>query len=134
MQSEMPFFESVEDALKSAVQALGGSKKVGAQLWPDKTIDDASRTLLDCLNPGRSAKLEATQLMLIFRNAKSAGCHGPFAWFAAEIGYDTKPITSAEEKDRLTNVVESAYKALAEALPRLERMQKLDQMQGRASA
>lgn len=128
MQGEMPFFESVEDALKAAVQALGGSKKVGSMLWPDKGLDDASRSLLDCLNPGRHAKLEASQLMLIFRSSKDAGCHGPFAWFAGEIGYDAKPITSAEEKDRLTSVVEQSTKALADALARLERMQ------GRASA
>lgn len=128
MQGEMPFFESAEDALKAAVQALGGSKKVGAQLWPDKTLDDASRTLLDCLNPGRHAKLEVTQLMLIFRSAKEAGCHSPFAWFAGEIGYDTKPITTAEEKDRALIVVENAQKALLNGLAMLERLQ------GRASA
>lgn len=125
MQVEMPFFESVEDALKSAVQSLGGSKKVGSLLWPDKTIDDASRTLMDCLNASRSAKLEITQLMLVFRTAKETGCHGPFAWFASEVGYEAKPVTTAEEQDRLTNVVESAYKALADALPRLERLQSL---------
>lgn len=129
MQGEMPFFESAEDALKAAVQALGGSKKVGAMLWQDKGIDAASRLLLDCLNSGRNEKLEITQVMLIFSKAKEAGCHAPFMWFAGEVGYDAKPITTAEETDRLTSVVENAYKALAEALPRLERIQQ----QGRAA-
>ena len=41
MQTEMPFFEGPEDALREAVRAIGGPKKVGPMLWPDKTPDAA---------------------------------------------------------------------------------------------
>lgn len=123
MQTELPFFESPEDALRTAVQSLGGAKQVGPMLWPDKGVDASSRILLDCLNTGRPEKLELSQIVLIFSKAKEAGCHGPFAWFAGEIGYDTKPITKAEEVDRLTTVIEQSSKTFAAAVSALERIQ-----------
>lgn len=124
MQTELPFYEGPEDALRAAVQELGGAKKVGPLLWPDKSVDGASRLLLDCINSGRAEKLEITQIMRIFALAKDAGCHAPYAWFSGVIGYDTKPIAKAEEIDRLTTVVEQSSKTLAAALATLERIQK----------
>lgn len=122
MQTDLPFYEGPEDALRAAVQALGGAKKVGPMLWPDKGVDNSSRLLLDCINPGRAEKLELSQIMRVFGLAKESGCHGPFAWFAGEIGYDTKPITRAEEVDRLTTVIEQSSKTLAAAIATLERV------------
>lgn len=122
MQHEIPFYESPEDALRAAVQALGGSKKVGGLLWSDKGVDNASRHLMDCINANRAEKLDLTQVMFILRMAKEAGCHSPFAWFAGEIGYDVSPITKAEEVDRLTTVVEQSTRTLAAALNTLERL------------
>lgn len=124
MQTELPFYEGPEDALRAAVQALGGAKKVGPMLWPDKGIDTSARLLLDCINPSRAEKLEITQIMRVFALAKEAGCHSPFAWFAGEVGYDVKPITKAEEVDRLTAVVEQSSKTLAAAVAALERIQR----------
>lgn len=124
MQADLPFYESPEDALRAAVQALGGSKYVGVLLWRDKGVDNASRLLLDCLNTGRNEKLDMSQVLLILSLAKEVGCHSPFAWMAAEIGYDVKPITKAEEVDRLTTVVEQSTKTLAAALSALERIQR----------
>lgn len=124
MQAELPFYEGPEDALRTAVQALGGAKKVGPMLWPDKSVDAASRLLLDCINTSRSEKLELTQIMRIFALAKEAGCHGPFAWIAGEIGYESKPLVKAEEVDRLVSVIEQASKTQAAALAALERMQR----------
>lgn len=125
MQGELPFFESPEDALRAAVQALGGAKKVGAMLWPDKTIDNAGRQLLDCLNASRAEKLELSQIMRVLSWAKDAGFHAPFAWLAGEVGYEARPITKAEEVDRLTQVVEQSSKTLAAAVAALERMQRV---------
>jgi len=128
MQAEMPFFEGPEDALRAAVQSLGGAKQVGALLWPDKTPDSAGRLMQDCLNPSRNEKLDVTQVMFILRKAKEAGVHGPFMWFAGEVGYDARPVTKAEEADRLTTVVEQASKTLAAAVAQLERIQRGQQL------
>lgn len=124
MQTELPFFDSPEDALKAAVQALGGAKAVGHQLWPDKGVDASARLLLDCLNPSRSEKLELSQIMRILALAHQQGYHTAAFWFTNQIGYDARPITPAEEVDRLTAVVETASKTLAGAVAALERIQK----------
>lgn len=124
MQAEMPFFEGPEDALRSAVQALGGAKQVGAMLWPDKTPDSAGRLLLDCLNPSRSEKLDISQVMLILAKAKEKGVHAPFAWLAGEVGYDARPIAREEEVDRVTQVIAHSADTLARAMATLERLQR----------
>ena len=125
MQAELPFYESPEDALRADVQLLGGAKAVGASLWPDKMPDSAARHLLDCLNPSRAEKLELGQVMLILRMARDAGHHGAMQWFAGEVGYEAKPVTRAEEVDRLASVVEQTTKTLASAVAALERMQRV---------
>lgn len=122
MQVEMPFFECAEDALKSAVQALGGAKVVGPMIWPDKSVDAAARLLLDCLNTSRSEKLDVSQVILVFTRARDAGHHVPFMWFAQEIGYEAKPVTKEEEVDRLTFVIENSTKQLEAALSHLARL------------
>jgi hypothetical protein len=124
MQAELPFYESPEDALRAAVQALGGAKMVGAKLWPEKTPDAAGRLLLDCLNPARSEKLELGQVMHILRLAREAGVHAPMLWMAAEMGYEAKPVTRAEEMDRAALAVESASRNLAQAMALMERVQR----------
>lgn len=124
MQVDMPFFDSPEDALKAIIQQLGGIKKVGPRLFPDKSVDAAARYLLDCVNADRQEKLSLSQIMLLLRLAHEAGYHTAYAWISGEVGYDIKPITKGEEVDRLTTVVEQSTKTLASALAALERIQR----------
>lgn len=124
MQTEMPFFESPEDALKSVIQHTGGVKRIGPMLFPDKTVDAAARYLLDCLNADRPEKLSITQIMMVLRLAHEAGHHTAYAWISGELGYEIKPITRAEEVDRLATVVDHSSRTLAAALATLERIQK----------
>jgi len=125
MQGELPFFEGPEDALRAAVEALGGAKVVGSKLWGGKSPDAARTRLLDCLNTSRPERLDLSESMTILQWAKEAGHHTPFAWIAGEVGYDAKPITRSEEVDRLTSVVEQSSKTLAAALATLERLQRV---------
>ena len=134
MQSEMPFYESPEDALRACVEALGGAKRVGGQLFPDKTVDNARDYLLACLNETRSEKLSASQILFIFRAAKQAGFHAGWDYWAREAEYECRPITKAEEVDRLTTVVEQSTKTLAAALQQLERIQSTTKAQLRTVA
>lgn len=120
MQVEMPFYEGPEDALKAAVQALGGSKKVGALLWPDKSIDAASRLLLDCINPSRAEKLEITQYMRIFKLARERGFHGPYQWFSLEIGYEASPIEPEDERAKLQRDYINAVQQLTRLTQKME--------------
>lgn len=124
MQAELPVYESVEDALKSAVYALGGTKKVGPMLWPAKGIDASYRLLNDCLNSLRAEKLDLSQAMFVLRAARDVGCYAPFQWVAGECGFDAKPVTRAEEVDRATAALEAATKSLQVSLATVERLQR----------
>ena len=123
MQADLPFFEGPEDALRAAIQSLGGSKKVGQMIWPDKTVDQASRQLHDAINPNRPEKLDISQIIYVLRHAKEIGCHSPFIWFANECGYDANPVNKEIVVDRLTSVIESSSKILANAMEQLARVQ-----------
>lgn len=125
MQVDLPFYDSPEDALRAAVQVLGGTKRVGALLWPDLTPDNAGRRMSDCLNHGRSERLHLGQVMKVLQLAKAAGHHGPMSWIAAEIGYSAQPVSAADEVDRLACVVEESTRTLASALATLERLQRV---------
>lgn len=93
-------YETPEDALKAAVAALGGPKKVGVLLWPqlEEQPDKAGRKLADHLNEDRSEKLSLEQVVFIFRKAQQGGFHeGMYAWNRM-CGYSpSKPINDAEE-------------------------------------
>lgn len=124
MQTELPIYEGIEDAIRAAVQAIGGAKDVAQQMWPDKTMENARDYLLACLDHTRREKLDYTQMVFIFRKAKEKCFHAGFDYFARDCGYEARPITPAEEVDRLTTVIEQATKALSLAVPALERIQR----------
>jgi hypothetical protein len=132
MQTEMPFYDCPEDALKAAVQALGGAKRVGSILWHDKDVDTAGRMVLDRLNPGRAEKFELSQVMCIFSLAKEKDCHAPYEWFSMQIGYKANPICPKVEEERLVTVIESAAATMDTAMKTLERMRRLRDMTGAA--
>jgi hypothetical protein len=122
IQGDLPFFESPEDAIRAAVQALGGSKRVGAALWPDKGPEAAARLLMDCLNPSRPEKLDISQVLHILRMAHETGYHAPMLWLAQQCGYEARPVTKSEEHDRIVAVIDQAAKTLAMAMKQLERL------------
>lgn len=125
MQGELPIFEGPEDALRAAVQAVGGAKVVGAKLWPHLTVDAAARKLLDAINPDRHEKLDLAQVLLVLRLAHEKGAHAPMQWLATEAGYEARPVTPQEQVDRLAAVVAQASTTLADALARIERLQRV---------
>lgn len=94
--------ESLEDALRDAVIACGGPKRIAATLWPAKTITDAARLLNHCLDPERAEKLSLGEIVLICRFGKKVGCHTPMHYLAQTLGYQTPaPVDPEDEKARL---------------------------------
>jgi len=83
------------------------------------------QVLLDCLNTSRPEKLELSQVLLVLRLARDADHHAPMQWLAGEVGYEEKPVTKAEEADRLALVVEQSTKTLSSALAALERLHRV---------
>lgn len=72
--------ECLNDALIECVKACGGSKQVGAALFPEFAPDQAQRKLLDCLNPERPHKLSPEQTMLLLRMARAKGSVSKKSW------------------------------------------------------
>ena len=122
--AQMPLLvESVYDALKGAVQALGGAKAVGSRLWPQKPIMDARGLLLNCLNADRAEKLDPEQVLLILRWAREQGFHQAKHWLDVETGYHpSAPADPQDEQERLAVIIESAGETMRQALATLEKL------------
>jgi hypothetical protein len=116
------FHETFAEALADCVRALGGNKTVGAMLWPEKTIDEARRLLLDSLNPDRPNKLAPEQVLLILREARKVNCHAAIAYINRECGYaDPQPIEPEDERAALQREYIAAVKTLTTISTRFER-------------
>jgi hypothetical protein len=94
--------DSFNDALIECVKAAGGSKNVGAKLWPEKPLTDAQKLLLACLNEDRPEKLSPDQAMLVIRLAKEAGSHIGIVFLCQSLGYSIPtPISPEDKADQL---------------------------------
>ncbi len=118
-------FESVNDALQSAVTALGGFKKVGPALRPELPIDQASGWLRDCLNTGRREKLAPEQVMLILRMARAAGYHAAMNFVAFDAGYKAQPVDPQSQEAELQAKFIDAVDGLTAIQAQLQRLQRL---------
>jgi len=89
---------------------------------PEKSVDDARRWLLDCLNPDRAEKLAPDQVLWILKEARKVGCHAAMAYISRECGYaDPQPIEPADERAELQREYIAAVKTLAAITTRIER-------------
>lgn len=107
------FFETLPDALRATIDALGGPKAVGVQLWPEKTVDEARRLLLDCLNPDRPHRLDPETLLLLLRLAREKGVHLAVSWMMADLGY-ARP-TPIDPEDQLAEHERQFIRAVEKA-------------------
>lgn len=119
------FFDGVYDAMKEAVRALGGPKKVGLMFWPEleKDPEKAANRLRDCMNPERREKLSIEQFMMLLRKACEVGCHSLMAFVASDTGYKTPDPQDPEEElaEAQAEFVE-AVKALEGMAKRVEKL------------
>lgn len=116
------FFDDILDALRTVVQALGGSKVVGAKLWPDKAADAAGRQLSDCLNSAKAEKLSPDQVLLILRWGHEIGCHVGMQFIAQQCGYNVEAVSPQAERDRLADAILEGSRTLAKAMEIAERL------------
>ena len=114
---------SLTEVLIECVKAAGGSKVVGARLWPEKLVDHAQRALLDALNDDRPHHLRPEQVLLIAALARDAGCHAFMAYCAARLHYQA-PVPR-EPRDEMADL-QRAYVASVATLQQLaQQMQAL---------
>lgn len=92
------FHETAADAIGTAIQALGGAKKVAGMLWPSMKTETAYTRLRHCLSDEFPEKLEINEIRLIARHAKAIGEHSIMNFLAADLGYEIKPLSPVEAK------------------------------------
>lgn len=115
------FFEDVYDALKHAVQASGGAKRVGKALFPEKTPDAAGRYLMDCLNASRAEKLCPEQFVALLRIAREAECHQAMDYVAGSSGYaKPDPVSPEDERAALQKELNDNFVRLRQLLTKLD--------------
>jgi hypothetical protein len=123
MTDQIPLFvEDYNEAIRATVQALGGFKRVGADMRPEMPADAAGRWLADCCNPEKRDHLPPAQLAYIRRRARLEGVHILAAFEAREAGYaDPQPITPEDEAAQLQREFVQASKGMAALFNRMER-------------
>lgn len=117
-------FEDELDAAREAVRYLGGAKRVGELLYPEKQPEAAARYLLDALNPARSERLSPGQLVLLMRKSREAGFDGLTAYMLNAAGYappvPLDPTTEATKVARELDRTMDRAEALVSQLQRLK--------------
>lgn len=102
MSQAQLWYETPEDALQSLVDALGGYKRVGAELRPSMPAAEAGRWLSDCLNAARPHKLEIRDLLWLLKKGREAGCHVAIAYINEHSGYAAPdPVNPEDEHAKL---------------------------------
>lgn len=101
MTQQPLFCEDIYEALRTIGQAYGGSKKIGAYLWPDKPIEKASELWANCLNRTRPEKLDPEQVIAVLKIGRQIGCHAGMAYIANQCGYKYETVEPEDERARL---------------------------------
>jgi hypothetical protein len=118
-------FETVNDAAREVVRALGGTKQVGPKLWPGKDQAEAQRHLNDCLNADRPQRMAPDELITLARWGRDIGCHALAQFFNERAGYAPPvPVSPGDEKAELQRkFIEAAsyMRGIADRVEELER-------------
>jgi hypothetical protein len=115
--------ETLSDALREVVQALGGSKKVGQLLRPSKAADEGARWVLDCLNADRREHFSPEDVLLLLREGRRVGAHAAMAYLASEAGY--APPVPVEPSDEAAELQRSFIESVKQQQRLLERLGQL---------
>jgi hypothetical protein len=123
VEQEKLWHESFEDALRSCVDASGGFKRVGAQLWPSLPVDQAGRRLAQSLDLDRPEKLSLSELLLVIKLGRDAGCHVAMSFITQATGYETPaPTDPQNEKEKLQREFVRSVALVSQLAKRLEKL------------
>lgn len=122
MQEEL-FHEDFNGALGHVISALGGNKRVGAELWPSLTADAAGKKVSNCLNTEHAQQFHPQDILWILKQARQAGVHSAMAYIAGECGYSLpQPLEPLDEAAELQRQFIQSVEAQQRLLKRLERL------------
>lgn len=123
MRQEDLWHESIEDALRSIVEATGGPKATASEMWPTKRIADAARHLNHCLDIERPEKLSLSEVMFIARRGRDSEVHTLMHYLATELGYETpRPVDPRDEHARMQAEFKQTVELQEKILRHMERL------------
>ena len=113
--------DTVEEALRDVVIALGGPQKVGYRLWPGKGVIEAGKHLNRVLNPERPEKPTIGEFILLLQWGREAGVHTAWAFMAQDVGYRWEVLEPEDERARLQREVIETGKRMEAIFKQLQR-------------
>lgn len=116
------FVDSFSDSIGNAINQLGGPKKVGLMLWPEKSAREAGNQLLNCLNPDHQQKLSLEQIDLIICEARKNSIHDIHKYMCDRYGYEFKPITKESIKADIQKQMNAAITDIRGLLEKWEQI------------
>jgi hypothetical protein len=117
------FHDSVADAIGTAIQVLGGAKKVGGLLWPVDPVSRAEARVRACLNPDRAEKFSPDEVIHIAQLARQEGDHSIMNYLAQRLGYSVTPIEPRDQLAELQHEYIEAARTIQRIAERIERVQ-----------
>lgn len=115
--------DTINDAIRDTVRALGGSKMVGPQLWPTKKSERSEKDLDDCLNPNNPRKLDIDEILMIARLGRDKGIHLIATFVCRDIGYaDPVPVNPEDQKTELMREFNERVDAVLVMAHQIKRM------------
>lgn len=124
MKQEALWHDTIEEALRAVVMALGGPKRVSSELWPGKSITDGARHLNHSLDPDRPEKLSLGEVVWLLQAGSREGVHTAMAHLCQSAGYaEPTPVTPEEQQNALQREYIEAAKAMEQVVKRMERLQ-----------
>ena len=114
--------DTIHDALRALVDALGGPKRVAMDLWPARDVGDGQRYLLKCLDADRAEKLGLDEFVWLMRAGREAGCHVLADYLGQACQYELRPIDPAAVEADIAAKVEATMSQAADLLRQWERL------------
>jgi|SRR6185312_967639 len=116
-QTELPWHDSIFDAVRGAVAAAGGTGTVAKKLWPAMAEESRTAKLRTSLSEDHAQKLDLDEFLMIAELARSAGDLSIVNFLSRRLDFEFKAISSADAKKRARR---ARRVALLEELKRLE--------------
>lgn len=119
MQKEL-FVETLAEALESAIAQLGGNKRVGTMLWPEKPALEAGKQLANCLHHDHAQKLSLDQIDFIVAKARAKEIHDVHKYLCDTHNYKFEPISKESIKADIQTQINSNLGEIKTLISRLE--------------
>ncbi|MES2972403.1 MAG: hypothetical protein V4757_02295 [Pseudomonadota bacterium] len=113
-------FDTLNDALRSLVQALGGFKKVGGLMQPDN--EHADQWLRHCLDGNRREKLSPEQVIWLLHEGRKVNFHAAMDYVGQKTGYKHKPVDLDEQRQALQETIAAGIENLQRQMATLARL------------